>query len=198
MKREHGWWLPDSHTAGLDTCLVHASELGLVLRHMGGRRGQCVQAGGFVGVYPVFLAGWFESVLTFEAEPDNFECLWRNLQARGATRVTPSHAALWSDFGQVGMEPGGAEMGRSRVGGAGTVPAVPLDNWPIYRLDLLMLDVEGSELHALRGAERLIVQHKPVVVIEENGLGEPCEGWLVARGYRAHDRIHKDTVYLPC
>jgi FkbM family methyltransferase len=53
---------------------------------------------------------------------------------------------------------------------------------------LLKLDVEGHELHALRGAERLIERSRPVVMFEQSsdeiaGGTSPAVDWLRARGY---------------
>jgi FkbM family methyltransferase len=50
------------------------------------------------------------------------------------------------------------------------VPAVPLDSWladnPLSRIDLIKIDVEGAEMHVLRGAERLLRTHAPILVTE--------------------------------
>lgn len=52
----------------------------------------------------------------------------------------------------------------------------------LERLDVIKFDVEGYELHAWRGAERLIAKHKPNVLTEfhpkclrENGCVDPAE-----------------------
>ena len=55
-----------------------------------------------------------------------------------------------------------------------TVPVVRLDTWAheqaIRRVDFIKMDVEGGEYRALRGAEALLRQHRPVVVAELNDV----------------------------
>jgi FkbM family methyltransferase len=50
---------------------------------------------------------------------------------------------------------------------------------------LVKIDIEGAELDALRGAERLVETHKPVFLIEvhTHSLFEACSEWLRARRY---------------
>jgi Methyltransferase FkbM domain len=62
--------------------------------------------------------------------------------------------------------------------------------------------VEGYELKALRGAEKTITQHSPVIVLELKRLGErygdsdsDTIAWLAARGYRIAAHAHRDVIF---
>jgi FkbM family methyltransferase len=65
------------------------------------------------------------------------------------------------------------------------VPARPLDDWvaanPLPHLDLIKLDVEGSEARVIRGADRTIREYRPVLLVEYNPacaqayFGEPAD-----------------------
>lgn len=46
------------------------------------------------------------------------------------------------------------------------VPAKTIDSMNLEKLDLILLDVEGYEIFALRGAKETIQKHKPILIIE--------------------------------
>jgi len=52
---------------------------------------------------------------------------------------------------------------------------------PVQRLDLIKIDIEGAELPCLRGAERTIARHRPLLVIEIQAQS------AIAAGYRQTD-----------
>lgn len=62
------------------------------------------------------------------------------------------------------------------------------------RVDFIKADIEGWEMHALRGAERILERFRPVLFLEVSAAhlaraGESAGGlfqWLNARGYSAH------------
>lgn len=62
----------------------------------------------------------------------------------------------------------------------------------LSRVDLVKIDVEGAELSVLRGADRTVRVHRPVVLVEIERRHlirfalEPAEvvAWFAARGYR--------------
>lgn len=49
---------------------------------------------------------------------------------------------------------------------------------------MIKVDVEGAELAVLEGAQELIRDSRPVLVIEANDL-EGLAAWLTAEGYRS-------------
>lgn len=63
----------------------------------------------------------------------------------------------------------------------------------LSRVDFIKADVEGWELHALRGAEQVLATHRPALFLEVSDAhlvraGESAQGlfdWLSARGYDA-------------
>ena len=73
-----------------------------------------------------------------------------------------------------------------------------LEESGIHSVDLIKMDIEGSEYHALRGAAKTLTKHRPVVIIELNeGALRQCgsssddviqllgtfgyRGWLIGR-----------------
>lgn len=164
-----------------------------------------VQAGGNVGVYPLALAQRFSQVLTWEPSPENFECLRRNTMIGG--RILAFNAALGDNHFPVSLElPESVNCGTYRVRPPGevSVPVMMLDDLHLDRCDLIWLDVEGYELRALRGAERTIARHKPVIAVEVKdhcrryGYSEAdlC-GWILAQGYTYAALVKDDRVFVP-
>lgn len=78
-----------------------------------------------------------------------------------------------------------------------TVKLVTLDSFVaehgLARVDFIKADVEGWELHALRGGEQTLARFRPVLFLEVSDAhlvraGESAQGlmdWLAARGYAA-------------
>jgi len=95
-------------------------------------------------------------------------------------------------------------VGAYTVKPGGILPTMRIDDLGLDACDLIYLDVEGSELNALRGAAVTIDRYKPVIAIEENELCEQfgvSRGevglWLQTFGYREIARSHND-IYFAC
>ncbi len=134
-------------------------------------------------------------VIAFEPVPGNRARLEWALDAnavRAHVRLVP--VALGDVRGELGMWLKSAETGAGSgtaalVTGDGPshlrVPVVTLDEWaaehPVARCDLMKLDIEGAELLMLRGAERFIAAHRPLI------FGEFEAYWLTTFGHTFRD-----------
>jgi len=75
---------------------------------------------------------------------------------------------------------------------------------PVSNLSLIKCDIEGSELLAFRGAEKLITQHLPTVICEINpwyleGFDIPLNeltGFFFDKGYELFSYDHSNTLKL--
>lgn len=166
------------------------------------RRSVAVQAGGNVGVWAAHLAEMFETVYTFEPDPDNYHCLVQNVPAN----VIHQQAALCNRPGSIRLEVDPKNVGAHYVNGKGKIPAITLDSLELPGCDYLCLDIEGFEPLALQGAEQTIAKYKPLIHIEEKGLSEryygiakgTAEQWLADTfGYAVVKKIRKDVI-LSC
>lgn len=120
-----------------------------------------VDAGANIGVSAVWFLAQYPGakLLAIEPEPENFRLLKANLGNRQG--ATLEQAALGASNGQVTLHLASHDAMHSVVasddqsGRSVTVPAVRLDEsmkrHGFDRIDLLKLDVEGSELDALEG-----------------------------------------------
>ena len=51
-----------------------------------------------------------------------------------------------------------------------TVDAVPLDDWAGEDISFIKMDIEGQELEALKGMDRMLSETRPVIYIELNDI----------------------------
>jgi FkbM family methyltransferase len=196
-----GWWWPEGDWICRKSVMEHgADDVAWVLANVPGRD-LIVQAGGNVGCYPLALAPAFQQVLTFEPDPINFTCLFKNAQARDALdRVEHHHAALGGKPGLCAIRKApDANCGAHRVEDGRDVPVLTIDGLLLTACDAIWLDVEGSELAALQGATATIERFAPTIITEEKGhfgLGpNEIADFLAVMGYRLTSRRLNDRLY---
>ena len=137
----------------------------------------CLDVGANIGVM-TFLAssivGADGVVVAVEANPENVQVLYRTIHMTGASNVMVLPVAA-SDrrhvFSLKGRSNTHLVAARAADSGGGHfVQSVQLDDllaW-LPRLDLVKMDIEGHEPPALRGLSRLLVKHRPGLVVEFN------------------------------
>ncbi len=127
-----------------------------------------VDVGANIGYYALMARHYVGAggrIFCFEPEPTNAAELRRNVSENSLSNVTVVEAA-------VGNEPGSARLwsglNGSVVDGGGDieVPVVTLDSAVAVPAHLVKVDVEGFEASVLKGAERLIRSHRPILFVE--------------------------------
>jgi FkbM family methyltransferase len=170
-------------------------------------RTAAVQAGANLGLFPKRLSEVFETVYTFEPDPELFEVTCQNAPARNIVKF---QAALGETRGLVGTcrirrdgKPNHHE-GITHVVPGGVLPTLRIDDLGLRVCDLIYLDIEGSELDALRGAQETLRRCRPVVAVEINknlkfvGLTEEqVTGFIHDRGYRFVLNVGSDRAFVP-
>lgn len=113
-------------------------------------------------------------VVVVEMDPRNREMIEHNLQRNDAlaSRVRVVDATLWHETGVSLPYVAGGKMSRVDVPDAvegGTLETTTLDDLVqhvgLQRVDLLKLDVEGAELSVLKGATRILEEHRPKLAV---------------------------------
>jgi len=150
--------------------------------------GHVVDVGANVGLITVPLARAGAIVTAIEPVPENAARIRRSALLSGvADRVRVVEVALGESAGSVTMvrdDGMGATTGNaldaSIAPGAGgrrsVVARARLDDLDLGRVDVMKLDVEGSELLVLRGATALLTDQRPVIVAECNATLMPRYG----------------------
>jgi len=132
---------------------------------------------GFFTLLAARLVGEGGKVFSFEPDPENAARLRRNIQRNDFTNVTVVDAGVWSvtqklefvaaDFASpdhgIGrfVSTSGLDLGTS-------IACVSLDDFCKYSPppDGIKCDVEGAEVEALRGAEKLLQAKHPWIICE--------------------------------
>lgn len=130
-------------------------------------------------------------VHAFEPAPRNLSFLSQHLTLNKISNVTLHASALSDHVGQAFFDTSpGAYQGRLDPAGRTAVSVTTLDhlweNGTLPPVDLLKIDIEGAEVRALRGGERLLRRFRPTVFLATHGPeihGECCD-ILRSCGYR--------------
>jgi FkbM family methyltransferase len=121
----------------------------------------------FVGAHlgalliPIALRSGARNIVAFEPSPQNHRLLRMNLVLNDLSAVVVQHAAAGDREGHVGFTQNDSNSGNSRVSSSEgiTVPVTTLDSaLPVdsMGIDLVVMDVEGFEAHAIRGGTRTL------------------------------------------
>jgi FkbM family methyltransferase len=143
-----------------------------------------VDAGAHLGEYTVLAGAILHAsgcVHAFEPRPDVFELLLQNVQLNHCQNVAARRTALWHERGvlefELTPEPSTSALRIGRAVRAGSslirVQAETLDRYfdgpEMAKPSLIKMDVEGAELHVLRGARSLLAQaaeQAPILIVE--------------------------------
>lgn len=158
-----------------------------------------VQAGGGCGMYPRLLAQMFQRVYTFEPDAYNFYCLANNCKEANIFKFNAVLSDMHRTVTLNNPDPtnrgtGSINMDSHDLPHSGVIPSLMIDDFAFEKLDLIYLDVEGTEKFALKGAKNSINKHRPLIACEtvHNGAMEMLEGW----GYIAIERVGFDTFFM--
>jgi FkbM family methyltransferase len=166
-----------------------------------------VDAGVASGLFSISAAKVFKGAKVFGFEPSRRNCLLARKNARinglaGEMEIVP--CGLWDRNAILAFRTNGAI---SAMQGADDllaaypflekVEVVALDAWEAARkpgkIDLIKMDIEGSELEALKGAERLLREHRPLILLQayhhRGGIRcyEDCDRFLRQLGYETRE-----------
>jgi FkbM family methyltransferase len=160
--------------------LNHESDLGPVIRGLFPVGGVFLDIGAHVGHWAVRLADQASRVVAVEVDPATAERLRENIALNAfGDRVEVLQLAAWDShrdlimFSPNGYEHDGSNQVRAEGTGQ-TVRGVPLDSVEalkdLDRLDLVKIDVEGADLHVLRGMRDILTTFRPVLFVEDHSV----------------------------
>ncbi len=140
------------------------------------REGMTVMdVGANIGVYALLAArtvGPTGKVYAFEPVPEIFTQLQEHIALNNATNIIPVPIALADKKGTAKMSVAGgmSSLFRHETSRFIEVPLERLDDFVaeqgIERVDAIKIDVEGAELAVIKGADKTLRQHKPLLMVE--------------------------------
>ena len=151
-------------------------------------------------------------ILAIEPDAENFARLQRHVQWNGLQDAVPCFELAVSDApGKAAMKKPAGNSGHAHIvsesaNGSATITTLDAfsENQGLDRLDALLLDVEGYEDRALRGAAKLLERFRPLVVVElwspamqqQNSSVEAIANVLAEHGYRLYYPHRRQLVPL--
>jgi FkbM family methyltransferase len=162
-----------------------------------------VDAGANVGIFSVQQARRGTRVYAFEPNPECFHRLTQTVAVNGlSTAITVYNDALGSVAGTASLVVGESTLAGyvAPSNGNGDNHSVSvqvrrldevMESLELERVDLLKIDVEGSELEVLKGAaQSLQLVDRIVMEIHSQQLFEACESLLNRQGFRRRLQLH--------
>lgn len=150
--------------------------------------------GAHVGFYTLLaseLVGPDGRVIAFEPLPWNLGYLHRHLALNSCENVTVFEAAVGDSTAFVRFEErASSAMGFVSSQGSLEVEMVSLDelvlNGMLPRPNIIKMDIEGGEYHALEGATRILTENHPTIFLATHSpeLHQQCCKLLQQLGYR--------------
>lgn len=159
-------------------------------------RNTVITGGAACGMHVRFYAKDFKHVIAFEPDPRSFFCMCLNNPYENVVKL---NAAIGRGHGIIGIARNPTNIGSNMVvppTETHHVPMMTIDSLNVDACDLLQLDVEGYEEHALLGAQKTIEKYKPVIVLERFGSLEQ-QVFMDNLGYKLQDRSFMDVIYIP-
>lgn len=195
-----GFWFPaGARDIDYRESLCRTKSLQWVLRNWSRKR-TVVQAGGSYGVWPAICAKHFDLVYSFEPDWVSFYYLNRNCPFENVIKI---QAALGQVNKTVALQR--KSFTGHRVNDLGYIPGITIDTLRLFSCDAILLDVEGYEYYALKGAKATIREFRPLVLFEYRPETmkyhqidpELCTKFLEKEGYVQVANIGADKIYTP-
>jgi len=133
-------------------------------------------------------------VVALEASPRDASAARRNVQLNSCTNLTVINAAVADRVGELQFESKGLVHSGNRGEPTVTVPARTIDDlaFEFGSPDVLFIDIDGYEVHALRGAQR-VLSTRPDCYIEVHG---PLLDRYGVRPQEVIDILHAHAYFL--
>lgn len=158
-----------------------------------------IDAGAFIGVFAVYaskVVGDEGKVFAFEPDPNTFKRLNTSLELNGVRNVQVANKGLWSSETTLtfrgGLELGSSFLKNESVGTGTRVAVTTIDNAlsgeQISGNIFFKMNIEGSEVEALKGATTTIEKYRPYFTIRDHEVNgeftdKGVETFLKSYGY---------------
>ena len=203
MKHVSGAWLPDDES---DQVMLMAGaryqehKLKAAMRYVKNYN-LAVDVGAHCGLWSMQLEKLFSRVVAFEPLERHLECYRKNTNGK----CELYEVAIGETSGECSLKIVYGLSGQSHILQTdGTTPMRTLDSYGFDGVDLLKIDTEGYELFVLKGAQALLKDQSPVIIVEQKpghgkkyGLKDTeALAFLEGIGYRQKKEIVGDYIMV--
>ncbi len=171
-------------------------------------RGIVVDIGANIGAFSVYSGGTSDRVFAFEPEPSNYRQLLKNVQLNKLSdKITVRNVAVGSEDKSVCIYEGRFNKGASTIvhpfAGVGKPVEMRslaglMDDLGIHKIDLLKIDIEGSEYDVVYGLPKVRFKEIDNIILEYHYVaGESpshLASYLTSLGYDVC--VHKGSGFL--
>lgn len=162
--------------------------------------GVAIDVGANIGFMSMALLASGCTVHSFEPQPALYSLLIENCPNAKHYNTALSDTKCTKTFPIVRygdkINYGGIGFGKSELGSYPVV-CVPLDDYDIFDVSLIKIDVEGHELQVLKGAERTIATWRPILYVEDDRPDKrhDLRKYIKSLGYTIEE--HTTPLYRP-
>jgi FkbM family methyltransferase len=162
-----------------------------------------VDVGAHCGFWTMAMSQDFQRVTAFEPVGENCRAFAHNVSlVAGACKVDLIQMALGDTVGRVSMDLKETSSANAEVIDGDDIVMWRLDDLNLDPFSFLKIDVDGYELHVIRGALETIKKYKPTIIVEmKAGWGERYglfgDGPLVllrSIGYKVQEDLREDFI----
>ena len=167
-----------------------------------------IDAGAHIGKYSIMLRHRFKRIIAVEANPVNFQTLVENIRLNHAHNVKPIQRALWYEndktlelftpevnWGATSLKRDFVEMQDMKIISRTTVYTITLNTLlkqeDVKDVDLIKLDIEGTEYEALLGLNlKKHAVRKFIYEVLDREYGDKITSHLRKFGYKIRRTKH--------
>lgn len=143
-----------------------------------------IDVGAHLGRFAILASNNFDEIVALEPLGKTYNHLKKNIQLNNLSKkIVPLNLAASSEKGEAVMSPQKMNTGASRIDSHGKIKIKKdkLDNIikknkiNFKEVDLILVDAEGHEIKVLQGAQYLLKNSAPTIIIETFKLKEVSE-----------------------
>ena len=146
-----------------------------LLTNLSTRNSVFIDVGANVGYYTLMLATKVKQILAFEPDPGNFSLLKHNVEQNNIVNVVLENRGISNSTGNKKLFLSEDNYGDHRLWSNGgkswvDVDLVRLDDYldlTGLNVDLIKMDIQGAEWHALEGMKRTIEENRHMKIVTE-------------------------------
>lgn len=206
FQQEDGIWCPSTGQTCYDWTIaeIHVPQLCIQYRQ------QCnqpvenvIHAGGNMGIYALEFAKHCKNVYVFEPANENFAAL--ALNCARVDNIFLYKAALGNENKPINIvnETADKQCGAWKVKGFGNIPTLKIDDLNLDNISIIHLDIEGTEMYAIKGAENTIKKCKPLLSFEilnhslEYGYSkQDLYNYVASLGYQSYIEVGNEVYFV--